>query len=295
MEDICTTGSNIRTFLESFPGSLGEICGNEYRFFEPSREKASILRTWLSYRCWRRRRMVLEDLSHEVLVREAKRDMTRDSGAPPFAGFTDFSPKEVTTEFMILWLSWYGVTSIRSRKRSWWKSKTSMVQRSVSRSRRLTRRGGRRLLHQARLLAQVSRDLDESLRDIGAALEEGRVIGLPSAARRFSSFAREETIADRIGRRLFSNGVVRSDTAFEPVVIRGESGDSDRLVFKRSGVPARFARNLRNQTIAIAVEESGRQAWRLVENHTRNGVARRFLRPIVERIILPAITLTFAG
>jgi hypothetical protein len=82
-------------------------------FFNPEKENKKLLKQWLSYR----EKKITGD---QDMVRESIKDMKQNGNTPSFANFIKFDPKSASKDFLINWLSWYGLSSRRPRNKKWW-------------------------------------------------------------------------------------------------------------------------------------------------------------------------------
>lgn len=133
---------------------VGAPIGLVQLLFNPIVESRDLLVRWGAYRGIRPKKELVH-LSKETLEELAKRDMVRHSNMPAIAGFTDFESAKVSTEFLRIWLSWYGIQpgTLDQSQRSWLEKTVTSLQGEARRPEQ-SQASALRVLHRA----QRSRD-----------------------------------------------------------------------------------------------------------------------------------------
>jgi len=133
MVDFCDNISNSRLGLllvdvsvtaKSFlcPHRVAEFAHGEI-FFDPAKENRKLLKQWLTYRG------ISTRVKNVNLANLSVADMKQNGNVPSFANFVDFDPKTASEDFLINWLSWYGLSSTRPRSKKWWEKLTRKTQK----------------------------------------------------------------------------------------------------------------------------------------------------------------------
>ena len=94
--------------------------------FEPEEETAQLLTQWLRFRNYPP--ATLAPLPHSKLAQMAKADMGHHGNSPPFTQFVYFDPTVASEEFLVMWLSWFGITSVQVRSKAWWVQLSQKIQ-----------------------------------------------------------------------------------------------------------------------------------------------------------------------
>ena len=134
MDDVCTPGNLAYQFFNKFDhGFPTRLCttniDSETIPFAAELESRILLAKWLRYRGY-----IRQDLPHksqQELAQMATQDMKRNNNTPPFSRFVSFAPHEASDVFLIMWLSWYGVTSLVGRDRRWWEETARQIQQQI--------------------------------------------------------------------------------------------------------------------------------------------------------------------
>ena len=109
------------------------MCGQEHTtssdqsalLFNPYEENQQVLQAWIEYR-----QIKPQDLD---LIQAIVDDMGQNGNDPPFAGFTNFNPRDVSQDFLKTWLSWYGVgTASASAPKSEWEELAGKIMANQS-------------------------------------------------------------------------------------------------------------------------------------------------------------------
>lgn len=79
--------------------------------FNPAGESPEFLRGWLEYRH-------VDPV--EPLAKTTQANMVEKENTPPITGFYSFDVAAASTEFLMAWLSWFGVGSDTPQPRAWW-------------------------------------------------------------------------------------------------------------------------------------------------------------------------------
>ena len=115
------TQIDAQTYAKTLP--LGGL------LFEPAEETSRLLTQWLHFRKYPL--ATLATLPHSELVRISKMDMEQHGNSPPFTQFVDFDPAAASEDFLVMWLSWFGVTSVQAQSKVWWVQISQKIQRLV--------------------------------------------------------------------------------------------------------------------------------------------------------------------
>lgn len=151
--------------------------------FDPEKESPELLREWLAYRGVD----PLDDDSQ--LAEQVAEDMRDRRNSPSISGFANFDVANASTQFLKLWLSWFGVGSQTKQKRGWWETLAREVQ---ALRRNVQERGSGHLRMQWKSLVDAQRTMDRMMNFVvcsGAALaqEEWRSKRLRRSAMRNTS------------------------------------------------------------------------------------------------------------
>jgi hypothetical protein len=90
--------------------------------FDPKKEKPALLREWLVYRG------VQPSAEDSELVEQVMQNMKEKRNSPAMIGFADFDIQNASTQFLKIWLSWFGVGSDSKQSRQWWEEKAQHLQ-----------------------------------------------------------------------------------------------------------------------------------------------------------------------
>jgi hypothetical protein len=90
--------------------------------FNPKKEKPALLREWLVYRG------VQPSGEDSELVDQVMKNMKEKRNSPAMIGFADFDIQNASTQFLKIWLSWFGVGSDGKQSREWWEEKAHQLQ-----------------------------------------------------------------------------------------------------------------------------------------------------------------------
>lgn len=90
--------------------------------FDPKKEKPALLREWLVYRG------VQPSAEDSELVEQVMQNMKEKRNSPAMIGFADFDIQNASTQFLKIWLSWFGVGSDSKQSRQWWEEKAQQLQ-----------------------------------------------------------------------------------------------------------------------------------------------------------------------
>ena len=135
--DVCAELGDLTSPLGAFarrwsPNLRTDLCPEaggapqEDVMFNPFDEEAPLLRAWLRYRGLPRG--LLDSLGQPELGKLAVDDMLQRFNVPAFKRFFDFVPAETSQQFLINWLSWYGIGPPSSvEQRSWLELKTKQL------------------------------------------------------------------------------------------------------------------------------------------------------------------------
>ena len=127
MRSVCESKKQLATFLASIDIASNIQCASDMLLFEPANESAALLKAWLEYRG-----IPAKQLTDHELVTTSIVDMRIRGNQPSFAGFHRFDPGIASAQFLKMWLSWFGVTSIQREPHEWWATKTRAVQKQLS-------------------------------------------------------------------------------------------------------------------------------------------------------------------
>ena len=92
--------------------------------FNPHEETQELLRAWLLYR----NIDISELTTHNQLVAATTQDLTQRGNESPQFQFFSYDPTLVSQNFLVYWLSWFGIGTTRTRPRSWWEVKSKKIQ-----------------------------------------------------------------------------------------------------------------------------------------------------------------------
>jgi hypothetical protein len=135
---ICEERKQLVTFLSKIHvESLGILCprlnvNKNLVPFEPANESAELLQAWLRYRGFSNSEV--RQWTDDKLIVESNKDLRENGNSPTFSGFIQFNPDTASTQFLKLWLSWFGVTSFEERPHKWWTQRVRTIQEMLSKS-----------------------------------------------------------------------------------------------------------------------------------------------------------------
>lgn len=134
---VCAERAQLATFLQKIHvESIGILCpqlnvNKNIVPFEPAAENPKLLKRWLEYRGVSN--SLVREKSNVKLVSMTNKNFEESGNFPPFSGFTDFNPQQASTQFLKLWLSWYGVTSYEDKPHGWWVTRVDQLQSLINR------------------------------------------------------------------------------------------------------------------------------------------------------------------
>lgn len=85
--------------------------------FNPYQESVEVLNTWLRYRYIYPNQDLFD---RDYIADVVRQDMEQYGNEPAFMDFSNFDPGSVSEDFLIKWLSWYGVTGDSRANKGWY-------------------------------------------------------------------------------------------------------------------------------------------------------------------------------
>lgn len=107
------------------------LCGPDINqnslLFNAAVESKEFLQTWLTYRGFSQDQ--LKGMNQREYAILTKDNMVQNGNYPSIKDFVDFSVQSAGLGFLEKWMSWFGVTSEKSRPAQWWRHKARRLQK----------------------------------------------------------------------------------------------------------------------------------------------------------------------
>ena len=239
MEEFCRKESLTRQFFREEYIQNELICNeknnkkNEIYFFKPREESSAILSQWLQYRGYPAN--ILQNKTQEDLANLSIQNFQDVGNSPAFALFM-FEPSEVSDNFVIMWLSWYGISSSVYRDRTWWNTTCKHVQSEVK---RVNVHYNSYNIQTFTKLRSIYRQLDEILFKVGSYVDD-----LPPIIKK-----KEEPIqnASETEKRALS-ALANGDFIQSPIYTNRQGEMMTR------GIPIKILKNIKKTTIQVGLK-----------------------------------------
>lgn len=234
MDDVCDSNSLVSQFFSKLdvPGlAETEICYKssgsvETYLFNPDNESEEFLTAWLTYRG--ENTYLLRNKTQEQLSEFAARNFRQAGNEPPIALFVDFDPKSVSEGFLIVWLSWYGVTSVRERSREWWETTAEKIRTRVQQLQKMKK---------ARNQFEVLLAAKKKLRQIDTVLS-----ALENFTDMIPNLTKQQEREQQVDRKALANHL-QADFINLPLFVPKNKSLRDVLVSKQQGFFAKITKS----------------------------------------------------
>jgi hypothetical protein len=250
MEEFCRKESLTRQFFREEYIQNELICNkenkkNEIYFFKPREESAVILSQWLQYRGYPAN--ILQNKTQEDLANLSIQNFQDNGNSPAFALFM-FEPSQVSDTFVIMWLSWYGISSSIHRDRTWWNTTCKQVQSEVK---RLNVYHHSYNLQTFTKLRSLYRRLDEILFKVGSYVDD-----LPSIIKKTEAVANPQETEKRALSSLADGDFIQS-----PIYTNRQGK------ILTNGIPIKILKNIKDSTIQLGIQLATNYVKEKMLNH----------------------------
>ena len=234
MEEFCRKESLTRQFFREEHIQNEIICNekNKIYFFKPREESAAILSQWLQYRGYPA--TILQNKTQEDLANLSIQNFQDVGNSPAFALFM-FEPSQVSDTFVIMWLSWYGISSSMYRDRTWWNTTCKEVQSEVK---RLNLYHNPYNIQAFTKLRSLYRQLDEILFKLGSYVDD-----LPPIIRKTEAVANPQETEKRA-----LSSLADGDFIQYPIYTNRQ----DEIL--TNGIPIKILKNIKDSTIKLGIQ-----------------------------------------
>ncbi len=90
--------------------------------FDPQKENVQLLTQWLKFR-----NVCVNSLSKDILVSQFVQNMKETRDPEALMDFQDFDASKVSQQFLVNYLSWFGITVTDDKPKAWWEKQARKI------------------------------------------------------------------------------------------------------------------------------------------------------------------------